>query len=668
MSLKKLLSLRKGNSKATTAIKPKRTTVRRMIIESLEDRSMLNSTPIIIDNLSPNFTKTGNWNLASGRGYLGSDYYATTPFDGSEVANWTFNVEPGSYRVSATWHAANVYHANNTPIKVIDGATLVGTVALNQEPAPNDFFENSAWWETIGTFTVGTTLRVQMTDAANEHVIADAFRVERIAPVQIIDNLSSGFTKSGDWNDAIGPGYAGSVVYSSYPLDGSEIASWSFTVGPGTYRIAGTWHAGHAAYGSNIPVQVFDGTNLLGTVPLSQKFNADDFFENRAWWENVGTFTIATSLRVQVTNAADGLVLADAFRAEKIEKFVSPVIVDNRGSAFSKAGNWSQTSGSGFDGSYYQSNAPHDGSEVANWTFVVEPGTYRIANTWFGANASHGSNIPIHIFDGSTLIANVPWNQQLAPNDFLDEGTWWESIGVFTFRNTIRIQMSDYATGQAIADAFRLERVGNGMIIDNRSPGFTTTGTWNTVGSGYAGDSMISGNPPGGSKSASWSFAVEPGTYRVSLTWPQPIADASNAPFQVYDGATSVLSKLIDQDSPAPNDFFENGIWWETLGLVTVSSTLRVHLTDLANAPVIADAVRVEKIDKPVTSAVADNLSSTFSRSGTWSLTPDVGYDASYYTSSSTYYNVDTANWSFAVDPGTYRIAVTWPSVNINPG
>ncbi|MEQ1830852.1 MAG: Ig-like domain-containing protein, partial [Pirellula sp.] len=206
--------------------------------------------------------------------------------------------------------------------------------------------------------------------------------------------------------------------------------------------------------------------------------------------------------------------------------------------------------------------------------------------------------------------------------------------------------------------------------IDNRSPGFSTTGTWYAPPTGYLGDYALSGNPPDGSKSASWSFAVEPGTYRVSLTWPSLVADATNAPFQVYDGTTPVLTKSVNQDGSGlgPNDFFENGVWWETLGLVTVSSTLRVHLTDLANAPVIADAVRVEKIDKPVTSAVADNLSSNFSRSGTWGLTTDVAYDASYYTSSSTYYNVDTADWSFAVDPGTYRIAVTWPSVSINPG
>ncbi|MEQ1830222.1 MAG: hypothetical protein ABL921_29965, partial [Pirellula sp.] len=463
MSLKKLLSLRKGNSKATSAIKPNRTTVRRMIIESLEDRSMLNSTPIIIDNLSPNFVKSGTWTNYPGGGYENS-YDLASPGGTTDTGTWTINVEPGSYRVAMTWHGANPYHASNTPIKVLDGSTNIGTLTVNQEPAPNDFYDSNAWWETLGTFTVGTILKVEISDvAADEHIIADAIRIEKIATTQIVDNLSSSFTKSNGWTSASGAGYGGTYLHSHYSSLGIQDATWSFSVSPGTYRLSVTWNAANIYHATNVPITILDGTTEIGQLTINQEPAPNDFFENKSWWENVGLFTITNSLSLRMTDEADEHVIADAFRAEKIENYVSPVIVDNRSSAVSRAGNWIVMNGSGYDGSYYKSNAPHDGSEVATWTFVVEPGTYRIANTWFGANSSHGSNIPVHVYDGSTLVSNIPWNQQLAPNDFYDAGTWWETVGVFTFRNTLRIQISDNATGIAIADAFRLERVGNGV-------------------------------------------------------------------------------------------------------------------------------------------------------------------------------------------------------------
>src|SRR5204863_473714 len=109
-------------------------------------------------------------------GFQGDSRYNTAG-NGSDSATWTFNVSPGQYRVSATWPAAS-NRATNSPFTVLDGSTSLGTIALNQQLAPNRFTANGANWEDIGTFAfVGTTLVVRLTDAANGIVGADAIRV-----------------------------------------------------------------------------------------------------------------------------------------------------------------------------------------------------------------------------------------------------------------------------------------------------------------------------------------------------------------------------------------------------------------------------------------------------------------------------------------------------------
>jgi hypothetical protein len=69
--------------------------------------------------------------------------------------------------------------------------------------------------------------------------------------------------------------------------------------------------------------------------------------------------------------------------------------------------------------------------------------------------------------DGSTSLGSVPVNQQLSPDDFSPAnetpGVFWENLG--PLRNisgtTVIVRLSDLANGYAIADAIRLERIGD---------------------------------------------------------------------------------------------------------------------------------------------------------------------------------------------------------------
>ncbi|HUP81843.1 MAG TPA: dockerin type I domain-containing protein, partial [Pirellula sp.] len=354
-------------------------------------------TPLVMivdNNDAEGFSRSGFVNTATGIGYGGSVYFSSWPWDGSETASWTFNAEPGTYRVAGTWRGESNY-ASNVPISLLNGTLQIGTATLNQQFNPDDFVDNGVWWENIGTFTVASTLRIQMSDLANSYAIADAFRIEKIitsAPIAIIDNISAGFSKSGAWNSATGKGYGGSVYYSSWPFQGSETAVWTFNIDPGTYRVTGTW-AGESNYASNVPISIFNGTLQIGTATLNQQINPDDFLDSGVWWENVGTFTVDSTLRIQMSDLANSYAITDAFR---IEKIATAVIIDNSSPIFSRSGFVNTATGIGYAGSVYFSSWPFDGNETASWTFNVEPGTYRVAGTWRG-ESNYASNVPISL-------------------------------------------------------------------------------------------------------------------------------------------------------------------------------------------------------------------------------------------------------------------------------
>jgi hypothetical protein len=72
--------------------------------------------------------------------------------------------------------------ASNAPYTVLDGATPRGTVLVNQLAAPNSFTDQSGWtWQDLGTFTItGNQLVVRLSDNANNYVIADAVRIQKV--------------------------------------------------------------------------------------------------------------------------------------------------------------------------------------------------------------------------------------------------------------------------------------------------------------------------------------------------------------------------------------------------------------------------------------------------------------------------------------------------------
>ena len=132
----------------------------------------------IDDSATSGFTTTAGW-ASYPTGFKGEMKYAAAG-TGSKVATWTFTVTPGLYQVAATW-VAQSNRATNSPFTVADGTTALGTVAVNQQLAPTDFTDQGVGWKTLGSFTIsGNALVVTLTNAANQYVVADAIRIQKI--------------------------------------------------------------------------------------------------------------------------------------------------------------------------------------------------------------------------------------------------------------------------------------------------------------------------------------------------------------------------------------------------------------------------------------------------------------------------------------------------------
>jgi hypothetical protein len=102
-------------------------------------------------------------------GYYGSGYRTAPGGGGSHVAQWSLSAVPaGEYRVYASW-AAHSNRASNAPFTVVhaDGSD---TVRVNQR-------EMGGKWVLLGSYRIDAGSRLELSNAANGYVIADAIKL-----------------------------------------------------------------------------------------------------------------------------------------------------------------------------------------------------------------------------------------------------------------------------------------------------------------------------------------------------------------------------------------------------------------------------------------------------------------------------------------------------------
>jgi len=140
-----------------------------------------------IDNGAEGFATTGKWHAQSSKNGFDKDTQFANKAEKNDktaaTATWTFTgLAAGQYRVTITSPASPSY-ASDAPFSVFDGATLLRTVRVSEKQAAGDLAADGFRWQNLGTFQIqGGMLVVQLTNRANGQVVADAVRIERVAP------------------------------------------------------------------------------------------------------------------------------------------------------------------------------------------------------------------------------------------------------------------------------------------------------------------------------------------------------------------------------------------------------------------------------------------------------------------------------------------------------
>ncbi len=291
-----------------------------------------------------------------------------------------------------------------------------------------------------------------------------------------------------------------------------------------------------------------------------------------------------------------------SFQALEDRRLLATTINDgDPGFSATPAGAWTTWYSSAyFQGDDHEALAG-DGSAHADYTFAGLPAgqSYDVQVTW-PAYPNRAPDAPYTITDGTATLGTATVNQQLAPDIPPDStGVAWHSLGTFaSATGTLDVRLSSVADGNVEADAVRIVPVvaPRAVQINAGDPGSSTVGSWaQWPGYGHGGSLDEEALPGDGSSQADFSFTGLASTrYSVQVTWPAYSNRATNAPYTIFGGTSSLGTYQVNQQVSPVGSTDSTGTAWQQLGVVSVADgSLTVELSNLANGNVEADAVRI---------------------------------------------------------------------------
>ena len=142
--------------------------------------------------------------------------------------------------------------------------------------------------------------------------------------VRVVDNGGDGYQRSGSWSTLSGRGHEGDIDQARKG-NGSSAATWTFGDLPaGQYRVWVTWSA-HSKNASNAPFTVLDGNSVRTTVRINERLAPSGLIADGTRWKMLTTVAVQSgTLVVRLTNAANGQVVADAVRIERVVSSAPP--------------------------------------------------------------------------------------------------------------------------------------------------------------------------------------------------------------------------------------------------------------------------------------------------------------------------------------------------------
>ncbi len=130
-----------------------------------------------------------------------------------------------------------------------------------------------------------------------------------------IDNIDSGFSESGDWQESrAANAYGTNSVYSAITGD---LASWSTTVNAGVYQVY-AWWTYLPSRSESAPYSIYNGNTLLGTVRVNQNLS-----NLGGKWNLLGEYTFNGIPRVSIKVEGGASYSADAVSFIKIREITN---------------------------------------------------------------------------------------------------------------------------------------------------------------------------------------------------------------------------------------------------------------------------------------------------------------------------------------------------------
>ncbi|MGD9723302.1 MAG: Calx-beta domain-containing protein [Pirellulales bacterium] len=403
-------------------------------------------------------------------------------------------------------------------------------------------------------------------------------------PVEfVVDDGEPGFTTTGGWTNVTNL-LAYQLDYTYHAAgNGSSTANWAFNDIPnGTYQVFTRWSQ-FQNRATNAPYTVFDGNTAVGTLSVNQQVAPAGDEVGNVVWQILGTYAVTTgSLRVRLTDAANGFVTADAVRIVSGDSL--PQFAEMDVSGFDQSIDDGDTSPV-FD------DATDFGPVPAQSHSVVH--TFTILNT--GNATLHLDGSPRVLVSGAhasdfTVLSQPDFSVE--PGESTTFDVLFHPTGSGLRQATVSIVCDD--SDEPLYD-FAVQGTGDTpgpaqFTIDDAGNGFHHLGDWVSGANTLAVDGDLQTSAAGnGADRAVWTFLnLAPGTYEVFSTWVPFSNRATNAPYQLSNGDGTTLTVNVNQQQAAAAG---NGT---SLGTIEVTNgLLEVTLGDAANGYVVADSVTI---------------------------------------------------------------------------
>ncbi|MFF4752125.1 exo-alpha-sialidase [Streptomyces sp. NPDC001270] len=259
----------------------------------------------VADNdFAPGFeTVSGAWTRVAGTAgnYGQSCHRHAASTSGAQVRFRPDVPMSGVYAVS-TWYPADKTLTSRASY-VVEHAEGRTTVKVDQS-------SGGGTWVPLGefTFSAGGGGAVELSADAGQEIAADAVRLSYRGAV--VDNDSAGYEAvAGDWNKATGvTGYYGDS-YRTHPAGtGDAVVRWRADVPVGGACEVAVWYTAASNRASDAPYTVHHAGGST-VVRVDQR-------EHGGQWVSLGDFrfTAGQPATVELSDAADGYVIADAVR------------------------------------------------------------------------------------------------------------------------------------------------------------------------------------------------------------------------------------------------------------------------------------------------------------------------------------------------------------------